>query len=239
MSFQIVYRIKEEHCIFTPEEKYMADFGFCVGKEPIPESTAILFRGGYCRKMSDFPTDSRSINSAESHINYLYLPRWYPFISDLTMETIFVNDLDDEAILRIRDKGWNCAFVKDWIKAVAYPDLNDTVWPNSSMSEIKARLVRGNHTLGFCLRKFVEPELLDNETRFWVMNGNIYSSIAEPFPIVKEAVNRLKLLGGRIYVIDATPEVIIEINPGDSADRGAKNTIEDFAGWLKKEFNSD
>jgi len=239
MSFQIVYRVPEEHCIFTPEEKFMADFGFCVGKEPSPESTSILFRGGLCSKTEELPTDSRSIHKAEVYINHLYLPRWYPFISDLTMETIFVNDLDDEAILRIREKGWNCAFVKNWIKAAAYPDLNDTVWPNSSMGEIKNRLDQKFKRLGFCLRKFVEPELLDNETRFWVMNGNIYSSIAEPFPIVKEAVNRLKLLGGKIYVIDATPEVIIEINPGDSADRGAKNTIEDFAGWLKKEFNSD
>jgi hypothetical protein len=239
MSFQIVYRIEEEHCIFTPEEKFMAASGIPVGKVADPESTSILYRGSYFRKAEDFPSDSRSIHSGETHINHLFLPRWYPFISDLTMETLFVNDLDEEAVLRIKEKGWDRAFVKDWIKSVAYPDLSDTVWPNSLMSEIKQRLAEGRRNVGYCLRKFVEPELLDNETRFWVMNGNIYSSIAEPFPIVREAVRRLKLLGGRMYTIDATPEVVIEINPGESSDRGAKNTIEDFAGWIKKEFCSN
>lgn len=236
MAFQIVYKIQEDHCIFTPEEKFFSESGIPVGKEPDSSATSILFRGGYCSKTEDYPSDPRSIHTGEIHINHLYLPRWYPFISDLTMETLFVNDLDDEAIIRLQHKGWQRAFVKDWIKAVAYPDLNDTVWPNSSMSDIKQRLAEGQRNVGFCLRKFVEPELLDNETRFWVMNGNIYSSIAEPFPIVREAVRRLQRLGGRLYVVDATPEVIIEINPGESADRGAKNTIEDFAGWLKNEF---
>jgi hypothetical protein len=238
MSFQIVYRIQEEHCIFTPEEKFLEESGIRVGKEPDPAATSILFRGSYSCKAEEFSHDPRSIHTAEVHMNHLLLPRWYPFISDLTMETLFVNDLDDEAIRRLEQKGWERAFVKDWVKAFAYPDLNETVWPNSSMSELKERFAECERNLGFCLRKFIEPEFLDSETRFWVMNGNIYSSIAEPFPIVQEAVHRLKHLGGRLYVIDATPEVIIEINPGESSDRGAKNTIEDFASWLKKEFCS-
>lgn len=236
MSFQIVYKISEEDCIITPEEKFFAESGIPVAKVPDPTATSILFRGGYSCKAENFPADSRSIHSAEVHMNHLFLPRWYPFISDLTMETLFVNDLDKEAITRLQEKGWERAFVKDWVKAFAYPDLSDTVWPDSSMSDIQKRFAESNRDLGFCLRKFIEPELLDNETRFWVMNGNIYSSITEPFPIVQEAVRRLKRLEGRLYVIDATPEIIIEINPGESSDRGAKNTLEDFAGWIKKEF---
>jgi hypothetical protein len=235
MSFQIVYQISEEDCI-TPEEKFFAESGIPVAKAPDPTATSILFRGAYSCKAENFPTDPRSIQSAEVYMNHLFLPRWYPFISDLTMETLFVNDLDKEAITRLQEKGWERAFVKDWVKAFAYPDLSDTVWPDSSMFDIQQRFAECNRDLGFCLRKFIEPELLDNETRFWVMNGNIYSSITEPFPIVQEAVRRLKRLEGRLYVIDATPEIIIEINPGESSDRGAKNTLEDFAGWIKKEF---
>ena len=238
MSFLFVYRLQKEHSVFTPEEKFMAESGIRVGRKADDDATLILFRGAICRKPEDYPSDRRALHTAQEHFDHLYLPRWYPLISDLTMETLFVDDLDERAVSLVESHGWPRAFIKDWVKSVAYPDLNDTVWPNSSMEDIKQRLQEHSHGLGFCLRKFVEPEKLENETRFWVMNGNIYSSVADPFPIVTEAVRRLQKLGGRLYVIDATPDVIIEINPGESSDRGAKNRLEDFAGWVRTEFCS-
>ena len=54
--------------------------------------------------------------------------------------------------------------------------------------------------------------------------------------VVKEAAKRLNKLGSKYYTIDATPEFIVEVNPGESSDRHAVNSAELFANWIKKEF---
>ena len=57
--------------------------------------------------------------------------------------------------------------------------------------------------------------------------------------MVIEAAKRLDKLGSKYYTIDATPEFVVEVNPGESSDRHAVNSAELFASWIKKEFDSD
>ena len=54
--------------------------------------------------------------------------------------------------------------------------------------------------------------------------------------VVKEAAKRLDIMGSKYYTIDATPEFVVEVNPGESSDRHAVNSAELFASWIKKEF---
>jgi Uma2 family endonuclease len=54
--------------------------------------------------------------------------------------------------------------------------------------------------------------------------------------IVKESAKRLNKIGSKYYTIDATPNFVVEVNPGESSDRHAVNSAELFASWIKKEF---
>jgi hypothetical protein len=51
-----------------------------------------------------------------------------------------------------------------------------------------------------------------------------------------EAEKRLRTVGGVFYTIDATPELIVEINPGESSDRKTNNTQDDFIKWIMEAF---
>ncbi|WP_297170709.1 hypothetical protein [uncultured Porphyromonas sp.] len=51
-----------------------------------------------------------------------------------------------------------------------------------------------------------------------MLNGKVYRQDGLPIPeIVLEAADRLiKAKGGRYFTIDATPQFVIEVNPGES-----------------------
>ena len=55
--------------------------------------------------------------------------------------------------------------------------------------------------------------------------------------IVFEVMERLASFSGVFYTIDATPELIVEINGGESSDRKTDNKAEDFAAWIKHAFS--
>ncbi|WP_304289966.1 hypothetical protein [Porphyromonas uenonis] len=42
--------------------------------------------------------------------------------------------------------------------------------------------------------------------------------------------------GGRYFTIDATPQFVIEVNPGESSDRHGENSAELFASWFVDAF---
>jgi hypothetical protein len=88
----------------------------------------------------------------------------------------------------------------------------------------------------YAIRKFIEKDIIDQEERYWVLNGNVYHRSNQIPEVVKKAAERLNKLGSRYYTIDATPEFVVEVNPGESSDRHAVNSPELFASWIKKEF---
>jgi hypothetical protein len=240
MSLQIVYYCGLDcegalDSLFTDEADLMEAEGILTGVIPNPLATRLVYRGQIVEE-EDYPCDSRYVNNAQSYANYLYLPRWYPIISDLTMPTFFVDELDDRAIEQIRNRNWEKAFIKDWVKSAAYISDDASIWPASTLSEIKQRLRLYPRRGGFCVRQYVSPALLDDETRYFVLNGNVYHSSGTIPRIVSLAASRLNQMGGAFYVIDATPELIIEVNPGETSDRGARNVATDFVSWIRREF---
>jgi hypothetical protein len=48
----------------------------------------------------------------------------------------------------------------------------------------------------------------------------------------------LKPLGSHYYVIDAMPDFIVEVNPGESSDRYGDNPPELFASWFKQALSN-
>lgn len=241
-KIQIVYGRDKENPnrvfnIWRSEAIALANAGFVVDKEPLPESEVLLYRGPSMPVSIDYPKDSRYIHNFEINSNYLFMSKYYPLISDLSIETYIFDDLDERVDQKMEELGWDKVFIKKDQKALEYSDDgNKCFYPETSLEEMK-KYYEEYQTVGkYCVRKFIESERLEADRRYWVLNGNIYVHDNIVPDIVREAAKRLDKFGGKYYTIDATPEFIIEVNPGESSDRHAVNSAELFASWFWKEF---
>lgn len=241
--FQIVYTSSKEnendfHELFKEEALAMKALGIKVVLKPTEEATHLMRRGTTIKSAIDYPTDNRYINSWNHNENYMYLSKYFPLIEDLSIETFFIDRLDDSIIDLIQQKGWSKVFIKKDIKALEHIEDGKSVWPNTTLEEMNmlydAMAIDGK----FAIRKFINAEKITyEEERYWVLNGNIYHRYNIIPDVVKEAAKRLNTMGSKYYTIDSTPEFIVEVNPGESSDRHGVNSAELFASWIKKEFD--
>jgi hypothetical protein len=210
--------------------------GISVGSIPRPDATRLMYRGFTIYREEDYPQDSRYIQTYVEYRPYLYISLYYPYISDLSIETFFVEDLDERLQAEILSKGWKRAFIKKETHALEHYDEGKSIWPNTSFEEMLELYEPMQIEGKYAIRKFIEKEIIDQEERYWVFNGNIYHRENKIPEVVQEAARRLNKLGSHYYTIDATPEFVVEVNPGESSDRHAVNSAELFASWIKKEF---
>lgn len=242
--FQIVYTSSKEnenefHELFKEEALAMRAQGIKVGLKPTEEATHLMRRGTTIKNSKDYPTDKRYINSWDHNENYLYLSKYFPLIEDLSIETFFTDRLDYSIIDLIQQKGWTKVFIKKDIKALEHIEEGKSVWPNTTLEEMNmlydAMAINGK----FAIRNFIYTEKITHEEeRYWVLNGNVYHRHNKIPQVVREAAKRLNTMGSKYYTIDATPEFIVEVNPGESSDRHGVNSAELFASWIKKEFDN-
>jgi hypothetical protein len=144
--------------------------------------------------------------------------------------------LDESLEIELEKRCWSKAFIKKDTKALEHVEEGKSIWPATSLEEM-TRLYEEMKTEGkYAIRKFIEKDIIDQEERYWVLNGNVYHRSNQIPEVVKKAAERLNKLGSRYYTIDATPEFVVEVNPGESSDRHAVNSPELFASWIKKEF---
>jgi hypothetical protein len=201
-----------------------------------PESTSLMYRGGSNLVESWYNKDGRFINKLEHLRNYLYMSEYLPPIADLSMETFFVDELNEDVLFELEKRGLAKAFIKKDKKALEHIEEGKSVWPNTSMDEMRLLYDEMQIDGKYAIRKFIEKDIIDQEERYWVLNGNVYHRSNQIPEVVKKAAERLNKLGSRYYTIDATPEFVVEVNPGESSDRHAVNSPELFASWIKKEF---
>lgn len=240
--FQIVYatdkdNLTEIHPLFKDEAHAMQDIGVNVGINSLESATRLMYRGTTINKLKDYPTDIRFINSAANNNDCLNLSVYYPHIDGLSIDTFFTEQLNHSTAELIAKKGWVKAFIKKDSKALEHIEEGKSVWPQTSFEEM-VKLYREYRVEGkFCIRKYVDSQkIIREEERYWVLNGNIYHRNNTIPEVVKEAAKRLNTLGSKYYTIDATPDFVVEVNPGESSDRHAVNSAELFASWIKKEF---
>lgn len=240
-KFQIVYAAEEGdpgkvHWLYREEAEAMELAGISVDTKVSSEATELMYRGFSMRNPENYPADPRFINRYSHHRDCLLLSRYYAHIAELSIETFFVDELNDKLPAMIRDRDWELAFIKNDSISLEHIEEGKSVWPHTSFEEMK-RLYAEMETSGpYAIRQFVEKEVIDQEERYWVLNGRIYHRTGRVPQVVKQAAERLDRLGSRYYTIDATPEFVVEVNPGESSDRHAVNSAELFASWVKKEF---
>lgn len=240
--FQVIYPASEsnENEIierFRIDAEAMKAIGISVGVKPLEDSTSLMYKGFTVYSEEKYPIDKRFLNTYSVYKNYLYLSIYYEHISDLSIETFFVDDLDENLIILLKEKGWDKCFIKKDFRALEHIDEGGkSIWPNTSFEEMKKLYDENPFEGKFAIRKFIEAEIIDKEERYWVFNGNVYHRDDIVPNVVKEAAKRLDKLGSKYYTIDATPDFVVEVNPGESSDRHAVNSAELFASWIKKEF---
>lgn len=242
-SFQLVYRADDSdpsdfHWLWKEEALTMRRMGIAVHTTPLAESSLLMFRGGNDRVKAAYEQDVRYINGYAQMVQYLKMSSYLPLIHDLSIPTFFTDALDREVIVEIEKRGWKKAFIKKDVKALEHIEEGKSVWPLTAFEEMKRLYAEMQIEGPFAIRQFVEKEVIEEEERYWVLNGNIYHRHNRVPEVVKEAARRLNKLGSRYYTIDATPQFVVEVNPGESSDRHAVNSAELFASWIKKEFAS-
>lgn len=218
--------------------KALRKVGFVVGETPIPEATALIYKGApiWCEK--EYPQDPRYINTLEKCITMRRLSRYYPIIADICIPTFFSKELDEEVAKEIHRRGWIKAFIKNDIKSLETIQLRASIWPDTSfgtMTQLFAECFP--HTGMFAIREYIEPKLIDSqEDRYWIINNHIHYRKPHIPDIVREAVRRLAPIRNMYYTIDATETQITELNAGEGADRYGENSPELFATWFAEEF---
>jgi hypothetical protein len=238
MFFEIIYH-KEEgdiHWLYQNEAETMRSVGLTVRTKPSVFATRLLRRGLIVDE-EDFPIDDRYVQNGRIYANHTRIDRWYPLISDLTIPTVFCQDLGEEAVTAVQRQRWPRCFVKNAVKSLVDEDPLESVWPNVSFDEMKEKFAINPRKGPFALREYLSPENFKNERRYWVIGSKICHSSGQIPKIVYEAKKRLEVFAGVFYTIDATPELIVEINGGESSDRKTDNSAEDFAYWIKKAFS--
>lgn len=239
MSFQIVYEVDPatgEPCPFPREYEQLKKKGYPVTIHPSDQATRLLYRCPILDK-GGYPKDSRYIGNELTYQSYNHMPTWYSLITDLTIPTFFTNELGSRTIEEIKSQGWERAFIKDSAKSLFVESPDPSTWPVTSMAEISKNLKAfGRAEEGFSVREYFDPAHFKDERRYWVMNSRVRHSSSVIPDIVHEAAKRLNQLAGLFYTIDATPEIVVEINSGESSDRKTDNTQDDFIKWIMAAF---
>ena len=211
--------------------------GFNVGVKPHPQATKLLFRDIMLKDQREITSHPLSVNNVESNLNATYLSRYYPLIEDLTIPTFFCKDLDSRTEDEIRSRGWTKAFIKNDIKSLFTVSNTASVWPDNTFETMKSLFRHIPEGSGlYAVRKYIDESYMYEEQRYWVINNHPYHESGHIPDLVKEAVKRLEVMGNRYYTLDAIRDYIVEINPGESSDRGGCNSAESLAAWFAKEF---
>jgi hypothetical protein len=230
------YNPQKVHWLYMAESKALQAEGISVSTEADTYSVKLLYRGGRNMVKKLYEKDKRYVNQFTHFEECSRMSHYLPHISDLSIETFFVADLNDDLALDIKNKGWDKVFIKKDVKSLEHIEEGKSFWPHTSFEEMKTHYNEMNIHGKYAIRKFINKEIIEQEERYWIFNGNIYHKNNLIPDIVREAAKRLNKIGSKYYTIDATPEFIVEVNPGETSDRHAVNSPELFASWIKKEF---
>ena len=238
---QIVYSSKDEnpkeiHDYFSLEAKAMEKVGFIIGSIPNDNANVLIYRGFAMYSRGDYPKDIRYIQGEKEYLSTMQLSLYYPLIKDLSIPTFFVKELNDEIQSKMDELGWERVFIKNDVKSLKNVGAMASVYPDNTLTNIKDNLNQYPVYEFYAIRKYLNPDFFKEEDRYWVLNGKVFFRKNNVPPIVREAARRLNCLGSKYYVIDATPDVVVEVNPGEGADRYGANSPELFAKWFKKAF---
>ncbi len=239
---QILYPVDKDrnlHEFFCQEAKAMKNAGFLVSTQILDEADSIIYRGFTIANASEYPDDSRMLQSWNANCRTLLMNEFVPHIHELTMDTFFVDSIEDSELpKRILAKGWKKAFIKASWKSLFCIDDDASVWPIHTFEWMKSEFDRRKFSGPYAIREFIpDKEVFYNEQRYWVLNGHVYHPSGNiPHKVIEGARRLYDFSGSHYFTIDYAGDYIVEVNPGESSDRGGENPLDWFVGIFADEF---
>lgn len=235
MKTKIVYPLLDQDSI--DEYEAMHEVGFEVGDKPSIDAINI-YRGPCIRSQSQYPNNCIWLNSWENNRRTLFFSEFFHLIESCSIPSFIVDKLDDSVPNKIQELGWTCAFIRSDSKSLYFHDFNSCLWPVTSISKMVDLYKYFNLDGPFIVRKFInDKEIFYEEQRFWVLNGRTYHPSGKIPEWLKEiAIKIYRFSGSNYFTIDVAGNYIVEINPGESSDRGCENPLEFFCEIFKQEF---
>lgn len=241
-DLQIIYPASNENKdkfndFFAPEVEALKAFGFDVATKPSCEAKRLMLRSFIINDEKKFPIDKRYIQSWKQYCDTGDMSRYLPLIEDISIPSFIVETLNDSVVDEISRRGWDRVFIRTGMKSLWHNDIKLPLWPDTDMEIIRKSYESTKLlTPPYIVRKYIEEDIMLTEDRYWILNHHAYHRSGIIPDVVNEAIDRLRPIGSSYYVIDATPEFVVEINPGISSDRYGDNSPELFASWFAKEF---
>lgn len=253
MKLQIIYHsycfepsTPDFHNGWLNEMDAMRKLGIGVSDTPHPEAKRLLYRSYMISDEADFPNDPRYISRWEDYNSTSDMSVYLPLIQDLTPPSFVTQELDSHTVDAIKRLGWKRAFVRSSVKSLKYmfPESHTEeelpVWPEVSIERLAEAYKEQRETMKppYIVRQFMPEQDIFQEERYWILNHHAYHRSGIIPEVVVKAVDRLKILNAPYYVIDATPDFVIEVNPGVSSDPYPENIPLFFPKWIQQEFAS-
>lgn len=225
----------------------MRQVGLSVSDVPSPNAEKLLYRSYIINKKEDFPNDQRYISRWEDYCSASDMSVYLPLIKDLTIPSFITQELNASTVETINNLGWKRAFVRSCLKSLKYmfPESNTEeelpIWPEVSMERLAEAYNEYRESMKppYIIRQMLPESMIHQEERYWIINNHAYHRSGNIPKVVLKAADRLKVLNAPYYVIDATPEYVVEVNPGVSSDPYPENIPLFFPKWIKKEFALD
>ncbi|MDE6568690.1 MAG: ATP-grasp domain-containing protein [Lachnospiraceae bacterium] len=223
---------------FKVESIEMSQRGFLVSSNILPTAEIIILRSFIMHKENAYPQDSRMIQGWNEYRITMNMHEYLEFINNWTIPTFISTELDTNIEKKIKEYGWAAAFIKASSKSLWAYGPTKSKWPDTSLVQMKNLFLERGLSTPYIIRKFIDnPDIFYNEQRYWILNGNAYHPSGFIPKFVKEAGHRVyRGSGSKYFTIDVAGDYIVEINPGESSDRGGENPLDFFCDIFAKEF---
>ncbi len=225
--------------IFREEAACMALKGFNILPSAELATHPFMFRGYMMRRREDYPESTLGVNNYDAYRKTLLISEYLHCISDCTFPTFLVSHLECEEVeTQIKSRGWDRAFIKQDAKSLFALGETTSVWPDTSIKEM-AEIYRDWKLCGpFAVRKFIDdPQIFYDEQRYWVLKGVTYHPSGVVPDFVKEAAWKVWVFSNSSYfTVDVAGSFVVEVNPGESSDRGGDNSPDFLAEVFAKSF---
>lgn len=231
------------HRYVRKEAEYMGNKGFIVGTSIIKGCTQYIYRGlgqtviPVYSQFYDYPW----VNSIYNFENTNDMSKFLNIIKPWTFPSEIVNELNETVLKKLQhDFSCNKLFIKNDYSSLFSINEGASVYPVNGLSMIKHNFNSLGLKPPFIVRKYIEDkEIFYNEQRVWILNGNVYFTAPSMPNFIFEAAKKIyEFSGSKYFVIDVAGDYIVEVNPGESSDRGGFNSLDWFCDIFAKEFLS-
>lgn len=231
---QILYPADDNGSIidsFVEESESMKAAGFIVGTSVLKDVNSVIVRGYIIWKERNYPKDEKIIQGWKENKRTLFMEEFYNVIENSTMPTVFVDELLPDMVKEIANKNhWERVFIKSSARSLFAIGDNASVWPDTTIETMMEYYQKAGYSGPFAVRKFIDdPEIFYNEQRYWVLNGIAHHPSGVIPDFVREYAQKMyKFSGSHYFTMDVAGDYIVEINPGESSDRGGDNPLDWF-----------